>query len=507
MKKSTRRVVLLLCFALLFTFLASCAESKAPNKDVNFNGDYYDNSTREKTKGNLPDNIDLDGETVGIFYSSFLELSVEGEDEDTDMVYTSIYDRNLKVENWLNMKFNFIPSDSGHWNDIDEEVSNTIYTDDGSVDIVIATSNSIIQQKLYPLVTDLNNSLYLELNQDWWNLNAIKETSLDGRIYEFLYGDLLLSSITGCGAIFYNKDLYEMLNPEKGANHQYTLVQSKEWTLDYFYYLTNRTYVDRDGDQERSNGDIYGFQIFGTAEPIHYFANSAGVEYYKRNKIGFPEITINSAHSIEFCELLEKVFWQNNGANIFYPDQLSARAEHETDFTDGEILFKLGTLGDALAEEMRSMEDDYGIIPYPLGTENQEEYVTLIANGAAVVCVPNTVVKGNDYDRLDNVISAVLEAMSIESYRSVTEKFYELALKSSYTRDDIASDMIDLIVNTSTKNFIYEYSSSLSWVGNIFSNCMSSMGTLKFSTRYAQIEVAAHTALSELIENYLRIFG
>ena len=504
--KITKAILLILCFALILPCAVSCADAKKkPSHTVNYEEDYYDDSSREKTKGNLPDDIDLDGETVGIFYSSFLELDVEGEDEGIDMVYSSIYERNLKVETWLNMEFSFMPSQSAVWNEIDKEITMLVDTDDDFLDIVMATSNTIIQQRLYPKFIDLNNAMYLDFEQPWWNLSAIKETSIDGRIYEFLYGDLLLSSITGCGAIFYNKTLYNNLYPTKGTDYLYSLVQSKEWTLDYFYYVSNQTYLDQNGNNERDDADIYAFQLFRYAEPIHYFANSSGVEYYKRNKAGFPEITINSTRSVEFCELLEKVIYQNKGANLFYPKKIGQEKGHENDFTDGRILFNLTTLGAALNENMREMQNDYGILPYPLWESSQEEYITLIANGAALVCVPTTKVKGNDFTRLDNIIAPTLEAMSIESYRSVTEKFYELALKSSYTRDDIAADMIDLIVSTSTKNFLYEYGSSLSGIGSIFSHCMENQA--KFATRYASIGGAAKTMLDELIADYLLSFG
>ena len=492
---------------MLLSALASCSDANGPQDGSgSYNDDYYDDSTRAKTKGNLPDDINLNGETVGIFYSSSLKLSVEGEGEETDMVYTSIFERNAKVENWLNVNLDFLPSDATGWSEVSGEITNLILTNDGTVDAVIAGSNTLIQNKLYPLFTDLNNTLYLDLRQPWWNYSAIYETSLDGRIFEFLYGDIMLSTITSCGALFYNKELYEELNPTLGADHLYSMVKDKTWTLDQFYYLTNKTYVDRDGDQTRSNGDIYAFQILGSGEAIHYFAGGCDIEYYKRAKTGFPQITINSTKSVEFCDLLDKIFYENNGAEIYYPNQPEGRIEHPHDFEDGRILFYLEGLVSALTEERRAMEDNYGIIPYPLWNEQQENYTTLIHNSASTICVPYTVVTGG-YDRLEYVVCPTIEAMAIESYRSVTENFYELALKGSYTRDDIASEMIDIIVENSTKNFVYEYSTSLKSIGGIFSKVMSSKGSTEFSTVYASIGEAADTALRELILEYSQTFG
>ena len=501
-----RFLICFLCFAMILPMLVSCAEQKGPSSSIDKpNNEYYDNSSREKTKGNLPDDIDLDGETVYFFYFSPLELDVEGEDEETDIVYTAIYERNLMVEAWLNMELNFEPTETEYWSDASKEITDKIFMDDGTLDAVVAASNTIIQNKLYFDFIDLSNTMYMELDQPWWNEKAIKEVSIDGRILQFLCGDILLSSITGCGAIFYNKRLYNELNPDKGPDYLYTMVQDKQWTLDQFHYITNKSYVDRDGDQKASEGDIYAYQLFRYAEPIHYFANSAQVEYYKRDKGGFPYITINQPKATEFTEKLYKILYENKGANLYYPNQIGKELEHPHDFADGRILFNLTTLGAALGEFMRAMEDDYGIIPYPLWDEDQEDYVTMIANGAAFVCVPRTVTKSG-YDRLDDIVSPTLEAMAIEAYRSVTETFYELALKGAYTRDDVAADMVDMIYKNSTKNFLYEYGSSLGGVGSIFSTLMSKQSK-DFSSTYAGIGEASKTRLNELIGDYIEYFG
>ncbi|MBR2459807.1 MAG: hypothetical protein IKB34_01050, partial [Clostridia bacterium] len=128
-----------------------------------------------------------------------------------------------------------------------------------------------------------------------------------------------------------------------------------------------------------------------------------------------------------------------------------------------------------------------------------------IGGGSPMVCVPYTVATGGDYDRLEYVICAVLEAMAIESYRSVTENFYDLALKSSYTRDDIASDMIDIIVGSAFKNVVYEYSTSLNNVGHIFSNIMQAQ-SYNFASRYESIGESADNLLTALIKEYGTVF-
>lgn len=78
------------------------------------------------------------------------------------------------------------------------------------------------------------------------------------------------------------------------------------------------------------------------------------------------------------------------------------------------------------------MSDEYGMIPYPKFDEEQKEYTNLIHNSGTMAGIPIAVPD----DRFD-MVTATLEAMASEQYRSVMQAFYELALKTKYSRDEI----------------------------------------------------------------------
>ena len=59
-----------------------------------------------------------------------------------------------------------------------------------------------------------------------------------------------------------------------------------------------------------------------------------------------------------------------------------------------------------------------------------------------VFAVLNSVPEG----KLDTM-GLFLEAMAIESYRTVTPAYYELALKGKYSKDPESWEMLDMIVN------------------------------------------------------------
>ena len=73
------------------------------------------------------------------------------------------------------------------------------------------------------------------------------------------------------------------------------------------------------------------------------------------------------------------------------------------------------------------METDFGIIPYPLYDENQEDYHTQVADCSTMFALPADC-------RDTSFAGAVLEAIAAESYRSVTPAYFEVALNEKYTR-------------------------------------------------------------------------
>ena len=79
--------------------------------------------------------------------------------------------------------------------------------------------------------------------------------------------------------------------------------------------------------------------------------------------------------------------------------------EAQNSFFNGRAMLLWGRLDSAAV--LRNMEQDFGIIPCPMFTEDQGEYYTT-SNDASMVCVPTT-----DKD-LDD-IGFVIEAMCRES--------------------------------------------------------------------------------------------
>lgn len=511
--KKTRLLLLFLCFCLIIPCFAACAN---PDRDDD-DDDYlfiYDDATRE-TAADLvytlnPDGYSLGGQKIGILYPMHAEERMFiGDGESVDIVYSRVYERNKKVEARLNCKLQFNPEgDPDRWQTYTDDLAIIFNTLDTTSEIVTSTNNCVIQNKLFGHFQNLNNSTYIDVEERWWYTDAIMELSLDDYHYRFLYGDILIGALSNAGAIFYNKELYSnMLRPGHDGDELYQKVIDGEWTLEELRRLTNDSHFYTN-DPNRA---IWGYSLFRHAEPIHYFAAGCETEYYVRDKDGFPKITINNQRSVDFVKALYNFIYNNQGAWLFYPNQIGAEVGHGEDFPNRKVIFLFGSLGTCLNPYMREMEDDFGILPYPKWDTEQDEYISFIANGATLVGIPIAV----DQDRAMEEISAVIEAMASEAYRSVALAFYESALKTAYARDDYASQMIDIITgshetikSTLKTNMLYEFGSSCSNIGSIFSQVMAEGKGITpegvFTQKYQESFKSAPTLLQELVDAWIQ---
>ena len=98
----------------------------------------------------------------------------------------------------------------------------------------------------------------------------------------------------------------------------------------------------------------------------------------------------------------------------------------------------------SLTAAIKDLEADFGIVPAPKFEESQEKYLTRVLDGW-IHCVPKS---NKELDRT----SVIMEALAVETKNWVYEPYYELALKSRYTRDDNgrSAEMLDLMLETRT---------------------------------------------------------
>lgn len=228
--------------------------------------------------------------------------------------------------------------------------------------------------------------------------------------------------------------------------------------------------------------DSFGLMIYQTD------IRSAIVVYDTPTLTKEGKIVWNTAHTQNVVEAIVKAFGGSQDG-IYYCEGID---EAQNSFFNGRAMLLWGKLDSAAV--LRNMEQDFGIIPCPMFTEDQGEYYTT-SNDASMVCVPTT-----DKD-LDD-IGFVIEAMCRESTDTVARVFYEKALKSKYAPDPQSSEMIELIRKSLTYDFGWVYSTQTGVSGNQY-QIMMNEGSTNFGGWYKGQE----TVIKGKLKDFYALFG
>jgi hypothetical protein len=114
-------------------------------------------------------------------------------------------------------------------------------------------------------------------------------------------------------------------------------------------------------------------------------------------------------------------------------------------FESDRALFMANTF--RFLPELRAMESDFGIIPYPKFNENQDRYYARLEG--VELFVTGHGASEEDVERT----SVILEAMASLSYRTVIPVMYDTVLQTQIARDDESADMLDLIFDNRVIDF------------------------------------------------------
>ena len=486
-------ISLLLCLAMLLPALAGCSETN-PEDDAASENPAAESETApveeeepEVSRANMPDNLpaDLDfgGQTFGQFSQteSKVEEFYRGPEELTgEVVADAVYQRNVKVADRLNIAFNFV-STSG---DFVSDVKNLVMSGDTSYDYF--TGN---QYQITPIITSncfLNSfdAPYLDYDQPWWNTVYMDELALGSGFRYFLVGDYALDAVAQERVVFYNKNLYGQLYGDPDGLYQNAIEGT--WTIDLMTDLAEGAYIDTDGNGQTDETDMLGFITYATYSSVDAFVYGSDVKFSSRDENGYVVLELMSDRALLLLDKLNRLF--HNQCSFYNTD-----GRNVAQFATGTALF-LGNATFLHAKELREMEDDYGYLPYPKLDESQTEYRSLVHDtvdiGAVSICC----------NKLE-LAYAALEALTAETYRTVTPAYYETALKSKYARDEISQQMIDVVHDAMTTSFVFAYNYAISNAGLLFRDLVTNNSN-DYASAVKRSEKAANKLLSKIVEHF-----
>jgi len=453
-----RIVSLLLLLLMVLPLAAACSENTDTADETDTKAEEVTEETtteitetdRSQMKDTLPEDLDFGGESVRILARDDglrLALDIFAAEDTGDIVETSIYKRNLAIEERLNVKLEpvFVSMDihGGALNGataIPEVIRRSVLA--GSDDYDIAANHmtqltTLIIENMYVNLLDLD---YLDFTQPWWASDFMDEITMNGQCY-VMAGEASLTMIQSMYLLFYNKNLYINYFSED-INET---VMSGNWTLDKLTGYSAMAYADLNGDSITDKDDQYGYSST-TMRLVDTLLGGANIPLSVRGSDGNPEYAIEDNPRV--FEFIEKAHALVMNDNITWDVANSSEGETEmlNKFAEGKVMFIPYTpMG---ADYLREMDDDFGVLPVPKLNDEQEKYTTYVHNGFSAFAILTTC-------KNPNMAAAVCEAMGAENYRNVTAAYYEVALKVKYSRDDISSQMLDMIRDSIRFDFAY----------------------------------------------------
>ena len=453
-------------------------------------------TNRADAKDNLPADLKLNGETIRILSrnsSAVLDYDVVGKDSSGDIVYDAVWERNATVQERLDVKLEVLPSQSTKLKDLKAEMQTLILSGSDDYDLFWTTNNSIIQFGMVTYLRVLNDAPYLDFDAPWWWLESMQNVALDRETIQYLIGDMTTNNILRAGAVFVNKDIWE--NNFGDPAQIYQLVDDGKWTLDTFGEYSKKAYKDVNGDGLLDAGDTVGF--YGNEyQTINFLTTGSDIFLSERDDSGFVKWKAPTERSAAFTEKMIHLFYDENAAMIAKGTDESQQIPA---FVEGRCLFMPRSLNAVVQAELREMESDFAIIPVPKYDEKQKNYRTLCDEASTNISVPLTV----DDAKFVSVCAA-LEALCAESYRSVTEKFFEVALKNKYSRDSTSGRMMDLIIGSACKEMATEYAASTNNIYEIYQKAISEKNMVIASYFESRVG-AAQAGLDNLIAELKKI--
>ncbi len=498
---ATRRIISLLLSVLMTAPLfVSCAETEEKSEtgavtgsvtstDETADGTETEESetTRADIPDNLPEGLKFDGDTINVYH--FGDSNTQNYDTigelGGDVVLDAVYNRNITVEERLDVKLNYIAG-SDAWDGFPTEVMTMLNSGSAEYDMVMEESSRLWQQSIKGFYYDLMGSKYIDFDAPWWYGDMMAESNLDNSKRLFLNGDICLTVMLYASAMYFNKGLFTDYFGD--VNALYDSVLDGTWTYDKFGTYCREIYTDVNGNGTADDDDVMGFRYEQWGIP-NYMSMSTGLNYITRDSDGFPVLNILSDEGIKWSETLYR---------LLYTDNMSVAGSKSTTFINAKSLFYPGQF--VTAHELREVDFEYGMLPYPKLDETLDYMSgagTANGNGVAIpVAVPQT--------RVD-MLCAVMEALCAESYRKIIPAWYDTALKVKYSAGLADAQMVDIIYEHINSPFIMMADKELN-LGSIFTNGVygqSSEGA--FVSYYETNSKRFEKTLAKAIESYKEI--
>ncbi len=492
------QAVMLAVLCLVSVSLASCGDASDVTADTAADTEgtvaaetAAEPDERAQYAGIAPAAEDLGGYTFRMGLTDGKEIVAEQigywtEAENGETVNDAIYRRNIAVEEAYNAKITLekLP-------DTSSAVQKNIQAGDDFCDIMFSGHVlEFINHAQIGALLDLNDLPELNLEAPWWDQRMDSLSLFDHRY--MATGAISMEDDMREMCVMYNKTLYNQYD----LPDPYEMVTGGTWTLDRMNELVSGVTQDLNGDGQMTVADQWG--LVSELYAGWYFFLSSGLD-----TILYENGTYRSAISDEkYYTAFEKALGALIGDDVFVTDcgkwggQVTAGDiwdEASKMFQENRVLFRTGTFSGTMY--LRNMETDFGVLPIPKHSEEQDGYYCMVSFTCAPLAMPVTV--GNPH-----AAALITEAMAYESMFTLTPAFYEVFLGEKILRDEQSREMIDILLDS--KVYSLDCFASITGMVDRMTSLVQSQKN-NIASAVAAVEKSAQKKLDTFVEKFTNI--
>lgn len=428
---------------LLLTFIVSCGSGGGSSSETTIDtagGESESEAVETEVSDDLGE-MDFEGVDFRIVtgqHQGYPTATFSYEEQTGDVLEDALYARNVKLEERFNV--NFTENNLSDIFTVNSVVKEFTYAGDDAYEMAMMIDRFALKAGIDGQLHSYNELSNINLEKPYWNQRVSDDFTIGGKLF-FTYGDDNLVFFQSTTMLAFNKKLHE----NYGLDNIYDLVRSGTWTTEKYFAMCEAVSSDLDGNGKYNIEDQYG-QVIVTNMYYANFWLQDDLRLVEKDSEDMPYFNVTGNEKL--ISLMEDIRTRAYTGNISYnldlekdwSSQFGSEGTYNSAmqvFMAGKSLFVSASL--TSIPVARSMETDFGIIPYPKTEETfaGDAYGSRTFGGFPYV-VPITV---SDTD----MVSAIMEALACESSKTVIPVLYDQVLKAKSSRDTDSEEMLDLM--------------------------------------------------------------
>ena len=375
---------------------------------------------KEKTPFDLIPNEDFGGRE---FIIATTDEAFTDSAENSGIIGKALFSRNRAIEEKFNIKIKTVPvKDSLLQTQLQSSKTR-------GFDLIYAPMDTISVCGANGLVMNIYSVPFFGVEKEHTQKDITASLSQNDTTYG-VYGNAAYDD-RNMWCVFYNKDILSSL----GYEDLYSMVDDGSWTWEKFLEIANEALSDLDGNKRMTKQkDRYGYSsLMNTSSFANAVFASFGKTFFSRDDEGFFKMDFAESEENEYFSLLKRICLTDKAK---FPGNDPGSSAFEA-FSQGRLAFFCEKL--SYASALAYIPANWGILPMPKMSEEQDKYYTLLDGSTHGYAVPQKISDSNLSGKVLNAIYLYDHSFGKE------ENTVKVAFTYYYFRDSESSRMTSIL--------------------------------------------------------------